>query len=612
MKNNTENIEERLIPFIEGVLNAREEKEIQEAIQADSELAAEVQDLREIVDELRTGFASGVRPTQPELTVEEVVGLAYHDGKLETMIGSSELKTRLFASDQALEEYRLLQDLRQDYLQATIDLSDVPEMPESLKEEFRKLQGSERPKIVPLPSGPGLRSRSVGFLEKINPRPLMAAAAAFALVSLGVHFSSTSGSSGGGTPSTDMVSYAQPTPSTLNASTEIAEGAMGSSRPEPSGVTVFTSSDKKLLREQAQKLLANDIRYTVADNRIIVPEKEMASARKVLWGEDEEQTVAVAEQTKTERLEGPAELASEENSPLLDRAGAGSISTDEPQSEGSVTPMQRLDLRPRASDRRTEVEPEPAFSQPRAVKGQNESIGGAAPAKPIERQYESGVTGRPPAQETADARRERLKRLALGESSPADESERRGAVSQESVTARAAPPVPSVERAPAVANAVTAPAAKRGSVSAHDKSDTQDAKGQVLETAHLGDESAPAPSAVDIDRVEIPVDDSGPDLSAVAVPGASLPRPTTALRSQAASEPSVGSLSDSQRLASIRSAQPAVARKYNIVLSVEQRGNQINVYVRPKGELDKSQLDELRRALRTELGLSAADSIIFQ
>ena len=90
---NSDNIEERLIPYIEGVLNEREQDEVDEAIQADAALAREVEELKGVIGELRKGFASGMQSDFPELTVEEIVAMAAHDGNLETMTGSAEQKS---------------------------------------------------------------------------------------------------------------------------------------------------------------------------------------------------------------------------------------------------------------------------------------------------------------------------------------------------------------------------------------------------------------------------------------------------------------------------------------------------------------------------------------
>ena len=150
-------------------------------------------------------------------------------------------------------------------------------------------------------------------------------------------------------------------------------------------------------------------------------------------------------------------------------------------------------------------------------------------------------------------------------------------------------------------------------------------------------ESAPRPSKVDLDNIEVAQEEAAPAPSADegyaasesnVKPGAAIKaaRKTSAAAggglpvSNVASAPTRAPVVNIEkkpdttpaRLAAIREAQPAVARKYNVVLSIEQRGSQINVYVRPKGELSKDQIDELRRAIRSELGLAAADSIIFQ
>ena len=66
------------------------------------------------------------------------------------------------------------------------------------------------------------------------------------------------------------------------------------------------------------------------------------------------------------------------------------------------------------------------------------------------------------------------------------------------------------------------------------------------------------------------------------------------------------------RMASVRSSQAAVARRYNVVISVESVGDTINVYVRPNKEMSKAELDELRSAIRAELGLSGGDAIVFR
>ena len=66
------------------------------------------------------------------------------------------------------------------------------------------------------------------------------------------------------------------------------------------------------------------------------------------------------------------------------------------------------------------------------------------------------------------------------------------------------------------------------------------------------------------------------------------------------------------RMANVRSSQAAVARRYNVTLSVDSSADGINVYVRPGKTLSKDEMDDLRRAIRAELGLASEDTIIFR
>ncbi|MCA9781396.1 MAG: hypothetical protein KC800_31980, partial [Candidatus Eremiobacteraeota bacterium] len=306
---NSDNIEERLIPYIEGVLNEREQREVDEAIQADAALAREVEELKEVIDELRKGFASGVRPEFSELSVEEVVKMAAHDGNLETMTGTAEQKARLFCNDQALEEYRLLRSLSQDMQQTTLPMAEVPPMPESLLAEIARYKTAETPvakKVVELApklgrETPAMKSGGFfSFLDRINPKPLMATAAALVLFSMGFHAYNSRNPVTGNEP---QVAYGySETATPAAAQSPISEEASkdGKSVIEPTGVTVFTSGDREILKKQAEKLLANKVRYTVTEDRILVSEDEFAQAREALWGKEEGSTVAVAEKRQEE------------------------------------------------------------------------------------------------------------------------------------------------------------------------------------------------------------------------------------------------------------------------------------------------------------------------
>lgn len=683
MSEHSNDIEERLVPFVEGVLNAREEAEVRKAIESDPELAREVQELRDVIKSVRAGFASGVKPPQEELTPEEVVELAAHDGRIESMPGSSELKARLFSSDQALEEYRLLQSLRSESLGATMDMSDVPAMPESLRKEFQALKNAKPSNVVEFPAQPSLWARSVGFFERINPKPLMASAAALALLTLGVHYygqpPSQAPAASGERVAMGNESKAKPPLPEGTAAGKLGEGG-GSAQPSsPPGVTVFTSDDKDLLKEQAEKLLANKVRYTVTEDRILVSEKELDTAKKALWGEGVEETVAIAEKPKREALR-PAPRLKEATPPLESREVARKSPTFQPSSADPAKPMTRYDLRKTRTTGRVSADEAPKKSKASELshKSDQASTGSTpepalkAPAKPVPAEdkpntvspksasnYQVATESAAPRKannETAEERKNRLRKLALGQSQsggeePADsEAPEATQVEMEDKSppvevnysrARSAPEPPVEQVPPAVANVVTKdfPTPERdddGSLN-EDRGGAVAAKnmpkGAVLDPgaaaiegqkteidgASEGDAQSTIPSRPSLE-VAAPGSAGGlrrqakrgaPKPAAVEPPPAPVPAQTQQATQEEIQEISTGYDEDT-RVAAIREAQPGVARRYNVVLSVEQRGSKVTVYVRPRGELSKSEIEELRKAIRRELGLSAADSVVFR
>jgi hypothetical protein len=202
---------------------------VDEAIQADADLAREVEELKEVIGELRKGFASGVQTDFPELTVDEIVAMAAHDGNLETMTGSADQKSRLFCNDRNLEEYRLLRGLSQDMQQTTLPMTEVPPMSESLLAEIARYKTAKPPvenKVVELApklgrETPGMKSGGFfGLLDRINPKPLMATAAALVLFSMGFHAYNSRGPVGG---SDSQVAYGYRETATPAAQSPVSE-----------------------------------------------------------------------------------------------------------------------------------------------------------------------------------------------------------------------------------------------------------------------------------------------------------------------------------------------------------------------------------------------------
>ena len=645
---NSENIEERLIPYIEGVLNEREQREVDEAIQADADLAREVEELKEVIGELRKGFASGVETDFPELTVEEIVAMAAHDGNLETMTGTAEQKSRLFCNDQNLEEYRLLRSLSQDMQQTTLPMSEVPPMSESLLAEIARYKTAKpavENKVVELApklgrETPGMKSGGFfGFLDRINPKPLMATAAALVLFSMGFHAYNTRSPVAGNESQVAYGYRETATPAPAAAQSPITEEVTksGKSVIEPTGVTVFTSGDRELLKEQAEKLLANKVRYTVTEDRILVSEDEVAQARNVLWGEEEASTVAVAEKRQENKLrsEKPAEPVSPYLTDESERPDGGAAAPEPQKFEAPpVTYYDGRSNRDKVEDaEQKEVEdddqapaPAPAVADPgqsSALRktGSNENgpnwsqpsaAGEAAKKDKPSTEIATGSarsTAAPSASGLKGASKEErekiLRAMALGQS----ESNRKAKSSAGGLTSgtleeeEAEPKATSiargrrvetqVENRPSpVANVITSDRIKDGDLEL--ESPAEDSAGPVA--------SRPAKSSEGYAQERTSPPPPPPPAKPAYSPGSSADEGVV-----------IQSKGDVDlRMASVRSSQAAVARRYNVVISVESVGDTINVYVRPNKEMSKAELDELRRAIRAELGLSGADAIVFR
>jgi hypothetical protein len=407
---------------------------------------------------------------------------------------------------------------------------------------------------------------------------------------------------------------------------------------EPTGVTVFTSGDRSVLKEQAEKLLANKVRYTVTEDRILVSENELAQAREVLWGE-EASTVAVAEKRQEDKLR--AKRPSEPLSPYVgdesERPDGGAAAAEPRKFE--APPITYYDGRS-GGDKESDAaqqeidaddqKPAPAVADPgqsSALRksGSNEdepnwtqpsSGGEAAKKEKPSTEIATGSTrstAAPSASGLKGASKEErekiLKAMALGQSetnrkakSSAGSGVPSGALEEEEAEpkvtsiARGRRVESQVESRPApVANVITSDRIKDGDLEL--ESPAEDSSGPVASRPAKGSEGYAQERA--------------------------LPPPPPPAAAPAKPAYSPGSSSDEGvvtqskgdvdlRMASVRSSQAAVARRYNVVISVESVGDTINVYVRPNKEMSKAELDELRRAIRAELGLSGGDAIVFR
>ncbi len=613
MKKDHENIEEKLVPYLEGVLNPKERREVDEAINSDGELAREMSELRDVILQLRQGFASGLRPPQEEVTVDEVVELGSTTGSVDKLPGTSQQKARLFCSDQALEEYSMLRALSEEMGRTTLDRENVPAMPEALLKEFKTLKGSapsagkvlafDKKKLSPVP----LWKRASGMLDRIDPKPLMASAAALVMLSLGVHMYNRTPAPMAASENKEIgYSFSdQPTaaPSATASSTPVGVPRLAG---QESGVAVFTSDDRGLLKQQAEKLMSGKVRYTVTKDRILVAEKDVKIARDILWADEDGKAVAMAKKEKAadSALEQPKASAgigaARPAEGLPDGAYSGGGADVDQSSSQPQAPVVD-DAAIEAVARGGEADVTLYRSEPARAPAPTRSSAPARPAAPAR-----------PKAPAAAPRREEGPRAAA--SAP-----RRQA--QSALASESAAPAPTDVRFDRPAAPISAPAgvaagAAPSSLNSESKPRTTSAERRAqlqklaLEGADRDDvagDDPPTPTQVQttttVERARVAA--NPPSASASA------PVPNVVTADSVEEETSEEGKADG-RLAKMETSRQKVAQRHGVELSFEAKSGKVAVYVRPKKTLTKAELDTLRKTLRKELGLADSDTIIFR
>ncbi len=611
MKPESENIEEKLIPYLEGVLNPKERREVEEAINTNPELAREMSELRELILELRQGFATGVKPPQEELSINEVVELSYHTGSTDKLPGTSAQKARLFCSDSGLEEYSLLRALSEEMARTTLDRENVPELPAYLRKEFANLkgEGNGKGKVLPFlkpsfasktPSVP-LWRRASGWLDRIDPKPLMASAAALVMLSLGVHlYNRPAGTPASSSANSEVASaVAQPSIAPGAIAQGMGRAASSSSSPGIEGVAVFTSDDRGLLKEQAEKLLAKKVRYTVTKDRILVAEKDVAVARDILWEDAEGKAVAMAKEEpaprRMARTVSSAQSSSQEpvdSGPFQSQAPSTVAQGDSASSagEGSVTvyrPAKRSDAPAAVAPKRSS-----GTGERRGDRGVLPSYNGDYSRNPGVELREGMGKGRAenrPAPEPAPPPSEVVLPATPSEVALPTQLERPVKASE------SRPPI-SEDRRQKLKDLAVGDAAPEG-----DNYQYQSVRNEASAGAPIREESAPAPAAMAT---------SAQQQTTTVETRARVSQPSAPV---SASAPAVTKVDEvDSRMARVEVSRQKVAEKNGVELSFERQDEKIVVYVRPNRALDKAQLDELRKTLRKELGLAESDTLIFR
>lgn len=649
MRKDYEHIEEKLVPYLEGVLNQKERREVDEAINSDGELAREMSELRDVILELRQSFASGMKPPQEELGVEEVVELGANTGSVDTLPGTSQQKARLFCSDQALEEYSLLRALQEEMARTTLDRDNIPEMPEALRKEFLAVKSAAgaRPKVLPfkksaLSPAPVWR-RASRLLDRIDPKPLMASAAALVMLSLGVHLYQNPRSTVGGTAPAE-IGYSFPEGTETSAKGQA--GAAASASPPPglattanAGVAVFNSDDRELLKEQAEKLLANKVRYTVTKDRILVADKDVKMARDILWAETDGKTVAMAkEATSTSRMTRPERAGRSSAGYASSGANSEPAASYSSQASGSVpasAPVVQADAELAAASRsgaddvvfsppqRTDAPSPPRAARPAymppsrpATAPRIEASMGTDP-DPYDRRAEREPKAEADVSSALKPKRSAPRAGSAAGYSPDDGVVRPSEVDLSSSAAGAvrsskdsSPPLPAPV---AIGEARVKPSASSSATSAERRNKLREmAIGDGADIAPSDEPTATnAPASSSQSQQTITQNRARVASQAPSVP-ATAPVPNVVTASDATAPAAEEQSQADGRIARMESSRQEVAQKHAVELSFSSKNGKVEVYVRPKKALTKAELEALRKTLRKELSLADSDTIIFR
>lgn len=601
MDNDHLNIEEKLIPYLEGVLNPKERRVVDAAIQADGALAREMAELRELILVLREGFASGVKPPQDELSVAEVVELSSYPGSATVMPGTSQQKARLFCSDGVLEEYRLLRALQEDVERTTLDRENVPEMPAVLRREFQSLGKGPRevtPKRLKARENKLLLGwrRASSWVSRFSPRPLMGAAAALLILTLGIHFSQDSapplGESSGQVARNDSPTRHEQNSLAASVSPSGAPSA-GVAATEASGIAVFTSDDRVLLKEQAEKLLSHKVRYTVTTDRILVAQSDVDQARKILWSSTAGTAVALADQESASGPGGAAMRVARDTGMSAGPRVEATTSEDEQPSQAVMYTA------------KGEVLPAPGFASTAQVT--------SAPTQGAAVAYYPPSASQAPAPPKAPSPTAPSHVVAAKASSASTQSQ----VATKAVSRQFKGPLKASKRIGASADlsrgredaVPSAIKSEMQNLARQEKSEVDsDARREKLRSLALGQGApqGPSVSAAPIPR-PVPLNAAGVD-SVAGVSSMAAPVPDEITLESSSAE--AGDAPVEAHLDRVEKKMRDLGQRHDVELSAEIKEGHLVVYLRPKKTMTKLELDGVRKMLRKELHLVEADTIV--
>ncbi len=252
---------EKLVPYVEGVLGEPDLSEVRRLLESDPQVAAEAKRLEASVTNLRQAFWAGARPASAgEPEVDHVIKMAAGE-----LTERRDLRIQVAESDQAQAELALLRQLDQDLQDEPTEEGEIPPMSDRVQAAFRELCRGEQ-ELKPA------KGWFQGLLSSLWLKPAAAFATCVAVLCLGVVWSSNQSGREGST-----VAVEQP-PVAIERSVEATPLAS----PPTFGVKVAEGQNRDQLQEQAQMLLDNKVQYSVKEEGLFVTKEEADKARSVL------------------------------------------------------------------------------------------------------------------------------------------------------------------------------------------------------------------------------------------------------------------------------------------------------------------------------------------
>jgi hypothetical protein len=345
VENTDPNIEEKLVPFVEGALAEADRREVLAALPGQPALNQEVRLLRETISSLRMMAAKGLTYQSPvEIQSEQVVDFALQ-GEQWSRQATRQFQLHLLESPDVAEEIAILRELEGELQQRVESSATVPEMPASLRQAFQESYGRA-------PSEPAWKKSLVAvaaWLATLNIKVAAAAAAGLAVVVGGIGLGRYAHNQVQGSASKVAIASPSGAPTPVGSSTPTS--------PAPAGQVALLPS--KVLPEELPRisrlLWQKQVSHSYRDGQIFVAQADLDRAWAALSVNEK---VASAQPLKT----GPAPADKKTN--LLDGIIGALPDTKAPSPAATSKPEPAKDSKTTAGNKPAAAIPAVAIALP--------------------------------------------------------------------------------------------------------------------------------------------------------------------------------------------------------------------------------------------------------